>query len=111
MERLLNVLEERKNELLREKYENKIRLKEHKVITKRLLKAMSKNDKLKELDGYNEMYAIISLADIELYNELIEGDKRKDIIRETLKQLNDRKEISNTELNIALDILKDFKTF
>lgn len=106
MDRVLKALKDRRTELMNARKENHIRLSELDKITMKI-KQYTIDSKIKKPDKYVAMNLVI-MAISSTIDDIHENKfYKKEMTEQALRKLFDEKKISNEELNIALDILKE----
>ena len=106
MKRILKALKERREELMLERKENHIRLSELDKITMKIKKYVVDN-KIKDFNRWTVMSLIIMEISARVDEAYEDPKMRKEIIEEGLRKLLNEKKISNGDMKIALDILKE----
>lgn len=106
MERILKALKDRRAELMLARKENHIRLSELDKITMKIKEYVIDN-KLKKPDNWATMSLIIMDLSAKVDEAYEDKEMRKRIIKKGLKKLLKEEKISNGDLEIALDILKE----
>ncbi len=106
MKKIIQILKDRRKELLLQRRENHIRLSELDKIERRI-KEFVVDKKLEKPDNWVVMNLIIMDISAQIDEAYEKKETKKEIIEYKLKEILKQKKISNEDMKVALDILEE----